>query len=457
MDISRAEAVELIEEKILQLQKILAEANYDNLNSEEYKSIRQETKILVSDLFSEAETKKFEGPLDPLRVVSPRNYEKELEEYKKKIMQSITKLKDYEERIQNFWFNGEIGGDRKVIERALLLIRVYDIRKIYDIGKEINLPYFSSFNDYEEMSYHRGALEISQVMTDEALLKLIKENPPKYGLSLGGFQGGYYTATEKGELTLTSSWENVRRNIQQSLERWNEKVYGVLQAIINKRGIANNTDIHDEIEKILGPGYSWEDLLSRLQQRKLIFKNYSFWEMPPEIIPIVQEELSSHKKKKEIIPNIVQVRRQINLIFNTKFKTKLLRENEQAIEDIKKSCENEDDFNNRIQVLSTLIDEMETKSLEDHIDYEGTGSVNILKEFLDEKFPDYDEKIINNFRNIIKLRSKKYPVHKDDPEFIGALKYFGLTYPPHWRELGEKVLEKYYESLELLLTCLNTS
>jgi hypothetical protein len=49
------------------------------------------------------------------------------------------------------------------------------------------------------MDHYQGALEISKVIVDNNLLKLTKEKPPKYGLSLRGFQGEYYTATEKGE------------------------------------------------------------------------------------------------------------------------------------------------------------------------------------------------------------------------------------------------------------------
>ncbi|MGD2248784.1 MAG: hypothetical protein PVF58_10305 [Candidatus Methanofastidiosia archaeon] len=319
-----------------------------------------------------------------------------IENYKKKIRGKIRKLEDYKEKIQHFWFNGEIGEDKKVVERALLLMRFYDKEMIYSIGKNLNLQYFEPFKDYREASYHRSALEISQAIKDEDILNIIEENPPEYKLSLGGFQGEYYTATKKGELSVGSSWGNVRKNIQQSLENWDKRAYGVLQAIINKGGTVFDTDINDEIQKILGPGYSWDDLLPRLAQRKLVFEDYYYWEMPPEIIPVVQEELSIYEKSKEIIPIIVQKRREINLIFKQKFKKKLFKEDEIAIVDMERSCENEDDFNNRIQALSTLIDGIDIESLKEYIECKRKGSINILEEFLEKRFQAMIKKLLRS-------------------------------------------------------------
>lgn len=454
---SRDAAIKLIEEKISQFEKILREATCDNLKSDEYKLVYNETRILLSDLFSEAEAKRFDG-IETLRViVSPVDHEKELQDYKKKIKQCIAKLVDYREKIQNFWFNGEILENKNLIERALLLMRFYDEKRIYEIGREMNVPYFSQLRDYSEMSYHRGALEISKSMTDEDLLKLTKDNPPKCKLSLGEFRGKYYTATKEGELTLGSSWENVRKDVQQCFANWDKKAYGVLQAIINKNGTVIDTDIADEIEKILGPGYSWQDLLPRLAQRKLIFNEYNYWKIPPDIIPVIQEELLIYDKSVDIISKIFQKRREINLIFNSKFKTKLFKHNEMASLDMQKACNNEDDFNNKIQVLSTLIDEIETKKLKKDINIDINGSISILEGFLKKNFPGYDEKIVINLRNIMDLRSEKYPIHHDKPEFIKALEYFGFSYSPEWGKLWEVVLKKYFESLELLYELLNAN
>lgn len=199
------------------------------------------------------------------------------------------------------------------------------------------------------------------------------------------------------------------------------------------------------------------NLLPRLKQRKLVFEKSGYWEMPPEIIPLVQEELSRYKRFTNIFPNIVQTRRYINLIFEQKFGTALFKDDEKAMYDIQKPCVNEDDFNNRIQALSTLIDKMEGKKLKKSVDSNLRGSINILERFLDIQVSYYDKTIIINFRNIMTLRSKKHPIHTDDPKFINALEYFGFGYPPeNWGDLWKSVLDKYLESLELLHECLKT-
>ena len=370
-------------------------------------------------------------------------------------------------------------------------MRFYWRDEIYVVGKELDIPYFDQFENYWDIDHYQGALEISKKITDKELLKLTKEKPPKYGLNLGGFLGKYYTATENGYVKLASSWEDVRKNVQKALDKWGEKAYGVLQAIINKNGRASYFDIIDEIENVLGYEYVPSYLLPRFGPLKLLFKTgsnkYPDWTMPPEIILVVNEELSTYKesaKKPEkavikeeesfkdevstqilrsdhaisnIANKIVKKRREINFIFSSNFKTKLFKENEMAILDIRRLCGNEEDFNNRIQALTTLIDEMETKELKRHINNDTNGSINILEVFLENHIPDYDKKIIVNLRNIVTLRNKKYPIHRDDPRFIEALKYFGFQdFPPDWGELWEDILSKYIESLEKLKKGLST-
>lgn len=370
--------------------------------------------------------------------------------------------------------------EERIKEKALLLMRFYWRDEIYNIGKELNIPYFNQFKDYWDIDHYQGALEISKVIADNDLLRLTKENPPKYGLSLGGFQGEYYTATEEGEVKLGSSWGEVRKNVQKALDKWGEKAYGVLQAIINKEGRAAYFEIIDEIEKVLGYEYVPSYLLPRFGPLKLVFKTgsnkYPDWTMPPEIISVVTEVstdynihpenvetlgvsfeedasgnvLLAYRDISDITEKIVQKRREINLIFSNKFKIKMFNENEMAILSIRKPCSNEDDFNNRIQELTTLIDEINIEELKKIIDGCSNGSINILETFLEAKMPSYDKNIIINFRNIVTLRSKKFPIHRDDPKFIDALSYFGFTFPPDWEDLWEVVLKKYRDSLEKL-------
>jgi len=370
--------------------------------------------------------------------------------------------------------------EEKLKERTLLLMRYFWIDDIYRIGKELKLEYFNKFSNYWEINHYQGALEIAKAINDDDLLRLVSKNRPKYGLNLGGFHGKYYTATETGELKLEGSWNVIRKNVRKALEKWSDKAYGILQAIINRRGRATYFELIDEIEKVLGYEYIPSYILPRLGSLGLIYKTgsrrYPDWTMPSEIIPAVQEELSKftrplkpsperfspskrtislERKIGEIVEEIIDMRRKINLVFKKKFGTNLFRENEMAVISIRKTCSNEDEFNNRIASLALLIEVNEEK-LKGLIKFKPkTGSINLLEAFLKDNFPDYNKKIIKNLRMIMMLRSKKFPIHKDDPKLLDALKYFGFTlHNLDWQDLWEKLLLSYLDSSKLLLTCL---
>lgn len=119
----------------------------------------------------------------------------------------------------------------------------------------------------------------------------------------------------------------------------------------------------------------------------------------------------------------------------------------------RETCRNETVFNNRIQSHTCLIDEMDVKELKKFIKTKitATGSINLLKAFLDENILHYDQKIIKNLRLIFTLRSKKFPIHRDDPKFLDALNQLGESFPPKsWENVWNKSLNLYFESLELL-------
>lgn len=379
--------------------------------------------------------------------------------------------------------------DDKNRERVQLLMRFYWLEDIYKLGKSLNLSYFDQFRNYWDIDYAKGyqesASEIAKVISDDDLLRIVKQKPPSYRLvELGGFQGNYYSSTESGDVTLESSWDDVRKNTRAALDKWKDRAYGVLKAIINKGGKSAYFDLIDAIEKALGYEFVPSYLLPRLGPLKLVLKTgsnkYPDWTMPPEIIPVVGEELLKYESTpkvlrpprtpiekdasaqvihserivRDIVDRIVRVRRNIDLLFTSHFeaKTKLFKQNEIAILDISKLCANEDDFNNRILSLSTLIGGIENDVVKAQIKGQHgdlSGSIAILEAWLEEARPDYDTKMIKDLRMIQRLRSKKYPIHADTTEFIEALQYFGFTFPViDWQALWEASLNAYLQTLE---------
>lgn len=370
--------------------------------------------------------------------------------------------------------------EEKLRERISLLMRFFWLDDLFKIGKDLHLPFFDKVSNYWEMNHYQAATEIAKNIDDDKLLEITRKHIPRYGLRLGGFHGKYYTATETGELRFEDSSNLIRTNVQKFLRKWGDKAYGLLQALINRNGRATYFDIINEIEKVLGYEYVPSYLLPRLEPLNLVFKTgsnkYPDWTMPSEIILVVQEELRSFKRPirrprpretpsirllrveketSDIVDEIVGVRRNFSLLFEQKFKTRFFKQNEMAVNDIRKPCSNEEEFNSRILSLALLISEIDTQSVLKLIKSgkPEPGSINILEAFLDEYSPNYDKAIIKNLRVVMTLRSKKYPIHRDDPAFIDALNYFGFTeLSPDWQELWEAVLQRYLDSLHALLS-----
>jgi hypothetical protein len=370
--------------------------------------------------------------------------------------------------------------EEKLKERISLLTRFFWLEDLFKIGRELDLDCFKRYTNYWEINQYHAATEIARNIDDNKLVELTRRHLPKYGLMLGGFHGNYYTASDTGELKLESSWNLIRKNAQKALDKWGDRAYGTLQALINKNGRATYFDLIDEIEKVLGYEFIPSYFLPRLGPLNLVFKTgsnkYPDWTMPSEIIPAVQEELRNFKRpirphlirftpserllrlEREIgllVDKIAQARRNLNLLFERKFGTALLQQKEMAINDIRKPCSNEEEFTNRIMSLALLISEIETAKITRLIKSEKaeTGSINLIETLLDEVAPNFDKSIIKNLRMIMALRSKKYPVHKDDPTLLNSLSYFGFTtMPPDWQDLWENVLQRYLDSLEGLIS-----
>jgi len=110
MKLPKNKALELINEKLAQFQKILAEATYENRYSETYELAYYGTEILLTELFSKEEAMNFRSRVSSgfAAIGGTIDYEKELRDYKDHISSCIAQLKVYKERIQNFWGTNEL-------------------------------------------------------------------------------------------------------------------------------------------------------------------------------------------------------------------------------------------------------------------------------------------------------------------------------------------------------------
>jgi len=165
---------------------------------------------------------------------------------------------------------------------------------------------------------------------------------------------------------------------------------------------------------------------------------------------LIEAEMPPETDIKKMVGEIVEGRRWINNIFKDKFEFELFQQNEFAISNIQRTCRNEGDFTDRISTLSMLIDEFNVTGLNKLLNTSKEGSINILETFLKEKYQDFNSAIITNLREIKVLRSKKMPIHEDDPKIIQVILKWGCKIPPNWYSLWMLALQKYSESIKML-------
>jgi proteasome beta subunit len=153
------------------------------------------------------------------------------------------------------------------------------------------------------------------------------------------------------------------------------------------------------------------------------------------------------------VEEIVKKRENINDLCKKKFGFKLFHPNEIAIFQIMKPCRNEEEFTHNIAALALLVDQLNVEEMKKVVGGK-EGSVNILEAFLAKNLKEFPTEIISNFRDIITLRSKKFPIHVTDPKFVEVVIRICGKYPPAWTTLWLEALSMYKKSIDKLLECL---
>ena len=154
--------------------------------------------------------------------------------------------------------------------------------------------------------------------------------------------------------------------------------------------------------------------------------------------------------------SIVDKRFQINLLFKKKYGFELFGLDEKAIFTIMKACHSEEDFTYHIQALALLIEEINHVRLKvgEGVD-NNLKSVGLLSKFLDEHNIGCKENVIQPLKEIYKIRSANFPVHRTDTESVTLIINLIGKFPPNWEELWQILLQKFERALSELQNCLS--
>lgn len=156
--------------------------------------------------------------------------------------------------------------DSKVIERKLLLRRVFSRSKLFQIGKTLNIPYFSSFQSEWDIDPDRAALEIASNVSDVQLKEVFSNYEPR---KWEVFRGQYYTF-ENGELRFEGSWKAIQAAVVQTKKKYGKNCVAVLKYLVESgKGCSLR-----EIKRNLPKGTDPSPILADLEKLKVIATSY---------------------------------------------------------------------------------------------------------------------------------------------------------------------------------------
>jgi hypothetical protein len=156
----------------------------------------------------------------------------------------------------------------------------------------------------------------------------------------------------------------------------------------------------------------------------------------------------------EIASSIIESRNSINVILKERCnKVLFLFSEERDLLQLLRPANTIEEFSYRISALKTF-----ATNLNDSLLRELTGvsdnnihSISLLQKYL-QQFDNYNESIINTFRNINRLR-QKYPIHGDNVSGVQeAHRYFSIDYPiNNSTEAWKSILIFYRDAVQRIL------
>ncbi|UCE15581.1 MAG: hypothetical protein JSV12_06820 [Candidatus Bathyarchaeota archaeon] len=178
--------------------------------------------------------------------------------------------------------------DDKLLERKLLLKRAFPRVELFEVGKELNIPYFASFTSGWEIDEDEASINIASNISDVQLKEIFDKHAPREWVV---FRGANYTF-ENGKLRLEGSSKTIQANVFQAKKKYGENCVAILKKLVEAgRGYSLG-----EIEKSLKLGVDPLPILAELERLNVIVTSYKGgqyqeWKIPEEVSPMVQMEL----------------------------------------------------------------------------------------------------------------------------------------------------------------------
>ncbi|MCD6593595.1 hypothetical protein J7L00_05895 [Candidatus Bathyarchaeota archaeon] len=189
--------------------------------------------------------------------------------------------------------------NEKALERAMLLKRAYPKVVIYQIGRDLDIPYFKRISSGWRMKDEdKACLVLGAFLDDDMLLKIFKKYKPR---EWAVFRGKYYVLQD-GRLKIGGFGENVEKAVQKARLLYGSDAVLILEFLLKRDGVANL----DEIRKYV-KSKNLEEVLEGLIHLGLIIQSYigeryKEWRILEETIPLLEAGLGVKRRRRRRAP-----------------------------------------------------------------------------------------------------------------------------------------------------------
>jgi len=186
-------------------------------------------------------------------------------------------------------------GNERSIERAMLLKRAFPKLKIYQIGRELDLPYFKRFSSgWQIKNEDEACIALGAAIDDEALVRIMRKYKPR---EWAVFRGRYYVL-QNGRLSLKGFSESVREAISRVKSIYGSDAISVLKSLLKHDGTASLNELRRDVKS-----ESLEDILKEFTRLNLIVNSYNDgryreWMILEETIPLIEDEIGLRRRSR---------------------------------------------------------------------------------------------------------------------------------------------------------------
>ncbi len=175
----------------------------------------------------------------------------------------------------------------RILERKMLLKRIYPATDIFRIGKELAVPFFDDFVNQWEPNLDDAAMELASSLAEKQLQDIVKKYPPR---SYAVFRGASYTF-EEGTLSLKGIAGRLHAGLVETRKKFGQAATIILALMEETGGNFGMREQQSENLKI--DSYQ---ILEKLEQLKVVIPTYigevyREWKILEETMPLIREEL----------------------------------------------------------------------------------------------------------------------------------------------------------------------